>query len=116
MPSVPAIDDTLTMQPAPAAFRCGVQARTIWNMPSVLTPRMRWNVAASTASQLAAPANEVMPALLTSASTRPQRSTAARAIARHAASSLTSARTTSASAPASRQACAAACASASLRE
>ncbi|OQC00276.1 MAG: hypothetical protein BWX79_02987 [Alphaproteobacteria bacterium ADurb.Bin100] len=40
MPSEPATDDTLTMQPC-AAFRCGAQARTIWKAPTAFTAKMR---------------------------------------------------------------------------
>jgi len=114
MPSAPATDETLTIAPA-ASRRCGAAARIIWKAPSAFTPTMRWKVSASIASQLAAPANDDMPALLTSASMRPQRETAACTSARQSASSATSARQTIASAPAWRHSAAVASASASLR-
>ena len=115
MPSEPATDDTLTMQPC-AAFRCGAQARTIWKAPSALTAKMRWKVAASSTSQLAAPVKVETPALLTSASMRPQRANAPATRARQSASSATSPCISSVSAPASSQAACEARASASLRE
>ena len=115
MPSAPAIDDTLTMAPR-AAFRCAAQARTIWNVPMALTPTICWKVCASTASQFAAPSKLVMPALLTRASSRFQRSIATWAICRQSASTATSPRSSSVSAPASRQAACDCLASASLFE
>ena len=36
MPSSPAIEDTLTMQPR-AGLQVRAQARTIWKLPTVLT-------------------------------------------------------------------------------
>ena len=77
---------------------------------------MRWKVSASSTSQFAAPVKIEMPALLTSASMRPQRATAA-CDQRPAVGVLGHvARTSSVSAPASRQAACDASASASLRE
>ena len=115
MPSAPAIDETLTIAP-PAALRWGTQARTIWKVPSTLTPRMRWKTSASSASQFAEPVKVEIPALLTSASRRPHFAIAACARARQSASTATSPCTSSVLAPASRQAAAASFASRSLFE
>ena len=36
MPKEPAMDETLTTEPC-CNFRCGAQARTIWNAPTLFT-------------------------------------------------------------------------------
>ena len=77
---------------------------------------MRWKVSASSTSQLAAPLKVEIPALLTSASMRPQRAIAPATSALQSASSATSPRISSVSAPASSQAACDSSASASLRE
>ena len=110
---MPAIDDTLTTEPW-LAVRCGRAARTIWKMPVTLTRMMRSKSDASMSSQRPAPLKVVVPALFTSVSMRPQRSTVAFTKRWQSASSATLACTHSVSAPAARQAASASRASASL--
>ena len=99
-PSAPATDETLTMQPR-ATFSCGRQARTIWKAAQgVHSPGCAGTRRHPGHPSCAASPNTEMPALLTSASMRPQRSTAPCAIARQSASCATSPRSTNTSAPA----------------
>src|SRR6202035_5770131 len=102
-----ATDDTLTtaearpeaLAPASSNDRA---ARTIWNGPMVLTPNSRWKSSADRPSRLSCAICLVVPALLISASTRPQDAAAA-TILLQSSSRDTSPCTTATSPPAVRQ-------------
>ena len=87
----PTIEATFTTLP-PAARSSGAQARVTWNSPRTLTANTRSHSARSTPSRSSGGVWLVMPALFTSASSRPNVSPTAAVSAATAASSLTSAR------------------------
>ena len=93
------MDATLTTAPR-RSRSAGSSARAQRKAPSRLTPSTSSQTSSVSASRSAKSSHRVVPALLTSRSQRPNRSSHRRAIARTAASSRTSTCTASASAPA----------------
>src|SRR3954470_21784898 len=120
-PLMPATEEMLTTADgrpealAPASSRLRA-ARTIWNGPMVLTPYRRWKSSADNPSRSAWATCLVVPALLTSTSSRPQPLAAATILRQSSSRDTSPCALTNFAAPALRQASAVASASLWLDE